>query len=70
MKIEQEWITKLGNRIERQRYASQPALLRELIRQIQLDALEHAAMLLTANADSPTKGFEAVHKLIVQLKSK
>ena len=37
---------------------------------IQLDALEHAASLLTANADSPTRGFNAIHRLIVKLKSK
>jgi len=37
---------------------------------IQLDALEHAASLLTANADSPTRGFNSIHRLIVKLKSK
>ncbi len=33
-----EWVSRLGNRIERQRYASHPALLCELVEQIQLDA--------------------------------
>jgi hypothetical protein len=32
----------------------------ESIREIQLDALTHAATLLTANADSRHRGFEAV----------
>lgn len=38
MKSAEEWVKTLGNRIERQRYASSPSVLRELIQQIQLDA--------------------------------
>jgi hypothetical protein len=39
----------------------------ESIRAIQLDSLTWAAMLLTINADSRTRGFNAVHKLVVEL---
>ncbi len=38
-KTPQEWVETLGNRIERQRYANQPALLRELIEQVQQDVI-------------------------------
>ncbi len=42
----------------------------ESIRAIQEDALSHAAVLLTANAHSPTKGFEAVHRELVKLQNR
>lgn len=38
------------------------------IKRYQLDALEHVASLLTANADSPTRGFKAIWKDIQRLR--
>ncbi len=38
LKSAEEWVNTLGNRIDRQRYASSPLLLKELIKQIQLNA--------------------------------
>jgi hypothetical protein len=67
MKTPKQWHDEIG-------YASTcPKLTKhrtDKIQEIQLDALEHAASLLTANADSPTRGFNAIHRLIVKLKPK
>ncbi len=49
MKSAKQWVDELGNRIERQRYASQPRLLKELIEQIQADA-RASALREAANA--------------------
>lgn len=39
----------------------------ESIRAIQVDALAHAASLLTANADSAHRGFNAVYDALLKL---
>jgi hypothetical protein len=65
MKTPEQWHDEIG-------YASScPKLTKhrtDKIREIQLDMLEHAALLLAAHADSPTRGFNAILRLIVKLK--
>jgi len=38
-----------------------------MITSIQADALEHATQLLTTNADSSERGFNAVYRLMLKL---
>jgi hypothetical protein len=65
MKTAKEWHDEIG-------YASTcPKLTKhrtDKIREIQLESLEHAASLLTANADSPVRGFNSLWRLIIKLR--
>lgn len=70
MKTKQEWAADFWQRNFMGPKAAVNDCFERLFAEIQLDALESAATLLTSNADSPTRGFEAVHKLIVELKGK
>lgn len=56
MKTAQEWQDELAGETSLQSIAA-----------IQLDALTHAARMVTAHADSPARGFMAIHKLIAKL---
>lgn len=70
MKNIEEFQGKFDDEVTAHLTHAEDVRLGAFIKTIQLDALESAATLLTANADSPTRGFEAVHKLIVALKGK
>lgn len=56
MKTAQQWFDVLPE-----------SLTLKTINDIQADALEQAVSLLTCNADSPTRGFNAVYRLMVKL---
>lgn len=43
MKTAEEWVDKLGNRIQRHEFANQPEVIRSFVRAIQLDALKESA---------------------------
>jgi hypothetical protein len=55
MKTEEQWKTEMAGEIS----------LR-FIRAIQADALDQAVSLLTANADSPSRGFIAIYQLMLK----
>ena len=70
MKTIEELQSKFDDEVTAHLNQAEDDRLETFLKFVQLDALESVAMLLTANADSTTRGFEAVHKLIVELKSK
>jgi len=67
MTTPEQWVDKLGNRIARQRFAGQPALLRELIEQVQKDASTELES-LTARVEAGEKLTAAERRKYAQLR--